>query len=60
MLPRFLPFHGTGANTSVPVPTAGYQGFGTRFSGDYFHFSLFGTTSSVPFRYHFDSKSGGT
>ena len=33
---------------SVSVPTAGYQGFGTRFSGDCLHFSRFGSIS-VPF-----------
>ena len=32
------------------------QGFGTRFSGDYLHFSHFGT-SSVLFRFHFGSIS---
>ena len=55
LLPQFLRFH----STLVPVPTARYQDFDTRFSGDYLYFSHFGT-SSVSFRYHFDSKSGGT
>ena len=50
-------FHGTGSCT--PIPLAGYQGFGKKFSGDFWHFSHSGT-SSVPFWYHFDSKLGGT
>ena len=39
----------SGSYCSIP-------GFGTRFSGDYLHFSHFGT-SSVPFRFHFGSIS---
>ena len=57
--PRVLRFHGTGSDTSVPVLTSRYQGFGRRFSGDYLHFSHFGT-SLVPFWFHLGSKSGGT
>ena len=53
--PRFLQFHNTGSGTSVLVPTSRYQGFGTRFSWDYLHFSDFGT-SSVPYQFHFGSK----
>ena len=55
--PQFLQFHGT--CTSVSVHTAGYQGFGTRFSGVYLHFSHFGT-GPVLFHYHFGFKSSGT
>ena len=57
--PRFLRFHGTGSGTSVLVLTSRYQSLGTRFSGIICTFSHFGT-SSVPFRLHFNSKSGGT
>ena len=55
---RFLQIHGTGSGTLVLAPTSRYQGFGTRLSGGYFYLSHFGT-GSVPFRLHFDSKSGG-
>ena len=51
--------HGTGSGIAVPVPRARYQGFSTRFSGDYVHFSRFGS-SLVRFRHHFSSRSGGT
>ena len=59
MKPWFLWFLGTGSGTSVLVLTSQYQGLGTRFSGIICIFSHFGT-SSVPFRLHFNSKSGGT
>ena len=58
VVPRYRFWH-LGSGTSVLVPTSGYQGFITRFSRGYLHFSHFGT-SSVTFRYHFSSKSGGT
>ena len=58
--PRLLRFHGIGSGTSVLVSTSQYQGFDTRFSGVYLHFSNF-CTDSVPFWFHFfNSKSGGT
>ena len=59
MKPRFLRFLGSGSGTSVLVLTSRYQSLGTRFSGIICIFSHFGT-SSVPFRLHFNSKSGGT
>ena len=55
---EFLRFLSTGSGISVPVPTARYQGFRTRVSGDNLDFSHFGI-SSVTFWYHFGSKSGG-
>ena len=45
--PQLLRFNGTSSGTSF-VPTSRYQGFGTRFSGGYLHFSRFGICS-VPF-----------
>ena len=57
--PLFLRFHSTSSCTSVLVPTSRYQGFDTRFSGDYLHLTHIGT-NLVRFRFHFGSKSGKT
>ena len=43
--PPLIRFNGTSSGTSVLVSTSQYQGFGTRFSGGYLHFSHFGTSS---------------
>ena len=57
--PLFLRFHGIGSGTSVVVLTSRYQGFGTRFSGDYLHLTHFGTGLGQ-FWFHFGCKSGRT
>ena len=74
MLGWFWPFQlspGFGSVASVPtvlryrfqyLGSGSYYwipGFWYKFSGNYSHFSHFGT-NSVPFQDHFCSKSGGT
>ena len=59
LLPWFLGFHGIGSITSVPVSTAGDRGFGTRFSGDFLHFSNFCTILMARFQSLIFNNSSG-